>query len=203
MDLPMAGSDTTERADAARNRRRIIEAAERLFADQGVSCTSMDQIAEAAGVGKGTLFRRFGNRAALAFAVLDKSERTFQEDFLRGPPPLGPGAPPPERLAAFGAAMLDILETNGEILLDAELWGGGAYMRSAPRAFHWLHIRGLLEEEMPGIASDYLADILMGPLSPGVFAHQRRIRETSLADLKAGYADLVRRIVTCPPADPG
>lgn len=197
----MAGAETAERADAARNRQRILEAAERLFTERGISRTSMEQIACEAGVGKGTLFRRFGNRSSLAIAVLDESEREFQEGFLRGPPPLGPGASAVERLIAFGEAMLDNVETNLEILIDAETWGGASsYLRSAPRAFHWLHLRGLIEEASPNSDAGYLADVLTAPLSPGVFAHQRRLREMSLDEMKSAYADLVKRIVVCPPA---
>ena len=69
-DLPVVNNDPPERADAARNRRRILAAAEKLFAENGVSCTSMDAIAAEAGVGKGTLFRRFGDRASLARCLL-------------------------------------------------------------------------------------------------------------------------------------
>ncbi|MDX6646530.1 MAG: hypothetical protein QOK40_2257, partial [Miltoncostaeaceae bacterium] len=83
-----------ERADAARNRARALEAAARLFDEQGVENVSMDAIAEAACMGKGTLYRRFGDRAGLALALLDERERRLQESILRGPPPLGPGAPP-------------------------------------------------------------------------------------------------------------
>src|SRR5207249_4161704 len=52
------GAPPKERADAARNRARILDAAERLFREHGVAAVSMDQIAQAAKVGKGTLFRR-------------------------------------------------------------------------------------------------------------------------------------------------
>ncbi|MGP0049468.1 MAG: TetR/AcrR family transcriptional regulator, partial [Solirubrobacteraceae bacterium] len=89
IDLPLLGAPI-ERADAARNRQRILEAAERLFARDGVACTSMDAIAAEARVGKGTLFRRFGDRASLALALLEASERAFQDAFIRGPAPLGP-----------------------------------------------------------------------------------------------------------------
>jgi AcrR family transcriptional regulator len=196
MELPVVGTQPPERADAARNRQRILEAAERLFADRGVSCTSMDAIAAAAGVGKGTLFRRFGDRSSLAFAVLDRTEQALQDSFLRGEPPLGPGAPPCRRLVAFGAAMLDNLELNGEILLDAEISGSaGAFLRSAPRAVHWLHVRGLVQEARPDCDADYVADLLLGPLSPQLFNHQRGPREMSLDQLKAGYADLVIRLL--------
>jgi AcrR family transcriptional regulator len=65
VDVPL------ERADAARNRQRILDAARRLFTRDGVACTSMDAIALEAGVGKGTLFRRFGDRSSLAHALLE------------------------------------------------------------------------------------------------------------------------------------
>src|SRR5215469_18354763 len=82
------------RADAARNRAAILAAAALLFAEHGVAEVSMDQVAAAAGVGKGTLFRRFGDKAGLAAALLDEREAELQEAILRGPPPLGPGAEP-------------------------------------------------------------------------------------------------------------
>ena len=94
IDLPLIAEESGERADAARNRERILCAAQRLFAERGAGCVSMDEVAEAAGVGKGTLFRRFGSRAALARAVLSEHESAFQEGIIRGEPPLGPGAPP-------------------------------------------------------------------------------------------------------------
>src|SRR5688572_8574547 len=97
-ELPLAGAPRAERADAARNRRRVLETAAGMFAERGVEAVAMDDIARAAGVGKGTLFRRFGDRRGLLRALLDEAERRLQDDVLGGPPPLGPGAPPAERL---------------------------------------------------------------------------------------------------------
>jgi AcrR family transcriptional regulator len=77
-----------ERVDAARNRAAVLEAAARLFDELGVEAVSMDQVAAAAGVGKGTLFRRFGDKSGLAAALLDTRERVLQEGILRGAPPL-------------------------------------------------------------------------------------------------------------------
>ena len=108
-----------ERVDAARNREAILCAARRLVAEQGPASITMDRLAEAAGVGKGTLFRRFGDRASLFHALLDESERRLQEGFIRGPAPLGPGAPPRERLIAFGRALLELTAERGELLLAA------------------------------------------------------------------------------------
>ena len=92
-----------------RNREAILCAARRLVAEEGPGSITMDRLAEAAGVGKGTLFRRFGDRASLFHALLDESERRLQEGFIRGPAPLGPGAPPRERADRVrpGAARAD------------------------------------------------------------------------------------------------
>src|SRR3981081_4753217 len=111
-ELPQIEPEPFERVDAARNRERILSAARRLFDERGAGCVSMDEIAEAAGVGKGPLFRRFGSRASLAAAVLSERERSFQEGIIRGEPPLGPGAPAAERLSAFGGAPLDMLQAQ-------------------------------------------------------------------------------------------
>jgi hypothetical protein len=47
-----------ERADAARNRWRVLAAAERLFAERGVAAVTMHDVVAAAGIGKGTLWRQ-------------------------------------------------------------------------------------------------------------------------------------------------
>src|ERR671931_1733787 len=98
--LPVLDAEPRERADAQRNREKVLCAAERLFASHGVDNVSMDAIAAEAGVGKGTLFRRFGDRAGLAQALLEEHTVELQEGLIRGPAPLGPGAPPQERLKA-------------------------------------------------------------------------------------------------------
>jgi AcrR family transcriptional regulator len=111
LELPQFDSGQTphERADAARNRRRILAAAAELVDERGIGRVSMDDVARAACVGTGTLYRRFGDRAGLALALLDEHTREFQDALIAGPPPLGPGAPAAERLRAFGEGYLDLL----------------------------------------------------------------------------------------------
>ena len=96
---------------AEQTRKRIIEGAYKLFRRQGYSRVTMDDIAVAAGVGKGTVFRRFGSRAGSMMVLLDEDERASQHAFMFGPPPLGPDAPPMDRLVAFGRA-----RTKGEVV---------------------------------------------------------------------------------------
>ena len=194
MELPILDSQPAERADAARNRRRILAAAEKLFEEKGVSCTSMDAIAAEAGVGKGTLFRRFGDRATLAAAVLDQSERDLQDAILTGPPPLGPGADPVVRLVAFGEAIIDFLEQFIDLAMAAEA-GTAGYLRSGPHAARWMHIRNLAQQARPDADADYIADTLLVVLSAPLYLHQRNRKEMDVDRLKAGYGDLVRRLL--------
>ncbi|TDD72835.1 TetR/AcrR family transcriptional regulator, partial [Actinomadura rubrisoli] len=91
-ELPVAGRPPAERADAALNRHRIVRAAAEMIAARGAEALTMDEVARAAGVGVGTVYRRFGDRSRLVYAVIDDREREFQAAFIQGPPPLGPGA---------------------------------------------------------------------------------------------------------------
>jgi AcrR family transcriptional regulator len=149
--LLLRGSPPTERANAARNRAAVLHAAATLFREHGVDAVSMDAIAVAAGVGKGTLFRRFGDKAGLAVALLDDQERTLQEAILFGPAPLGPGTPdddpaPHERLRAFVSAYLDYLLDHLPLVRMSETASPGArYRIGAYRFWHrhvWLLLSG-------------------------------------------------------------
>lgn len=191
LELPVVQPETGERTDAARNRERILCAARRLFDERGASCVSMDDVADAAGVGKGTLFRRFGSRASLAAAVLSERERDFQEALIRGAPPLGPGAAPAERLAAFGEAMLDILAAHSELMLAAET-GPARYAHPA-YAVHRLHVTLLLREADPDCDAELLADTLLASLSAGLYIYLREVREMPLERLKEGWRETVER----------
>src|SRR5690242_497041 len=134
-----------ERADAARNRAAVLAAAASLFAEHGVQAVSMDAIAAAAGVGKGTLFRRFGDKAGLAVALLDDQERVLQGAILSGPPPLGPGAPPEKRLLAFVEAYLDYVLAHLDLVRMSETASTGARYRIGAYRFWHRHVTILLD----------------------------------------------------------
>lgn len=108
-----------ERSDAARNRALLLAAARELVRERGADAVTMDEVATAAGVGKGTVFRRFGSRAGLMMVLLDEDEKASQQAFLFGPPPLGPDAPPLERLIAFGRERICFVHTHRELLSAA------------------------------------------------------------------------------------
>lgn len=161
-----------ERADAARNRARILDAAALLFAERSPQDVTMDDIAKAAGVGRGTLYRRYPDRASIAVALLDEHERDLQERLLRGEPPLGPGAPPAERLAAFYAAMVRLLEDHSHLVLGSEV--GRSRFETGAYGFWRAHVRVLLVAAgTPDL--DALVDVLLAPLAPEVYGYQRTV----------------------------
>ncbi|MBG0829200.1 TetR/AcrR family transcriptional regulator [Planomonospora sp. ID67723] len=144
---------------------KVLAAADRLFREKGVDGVSMDAVAAEAGVGKGTLFRRFGDKSGLAAALLDERERELQEAILSGPPPLGPGAPAVERLAAFVDAYVDYLLGHLDLVRMSETASPGARYRIGAYRFWRLHVAVLLGEARPGCDADPLAHALLAPLA--------------------------------------
>ena len=143
-DLTVADQTPQERGDAARNRTLLLDAARRLINERGADAVSTDDIAAAAGVGKGTLFRRFGSRAGLMIVLLDEDEKALQQAFMFGPPPLGPGAPALDRLLAYGRARFEFVRHHHALLSDANR---DPQMRfNAPAMLQHRHIRVLLED---------------------------------------------------------
>lgn len=136
---------TTERADAARNRAVLITTAREMLTDVGIDRITMDALAERSGLGKGTVFRRFGTRSGIFMALLADGERSFQERVLSGPPPLGPGAEPMDRLVAFGRARLRFLRENREIA-RAALDGRTPVPFGPPALMTQRHLRMLLQQ---------------------------------------------------------
>ena len=149
--LTLRTSPPKERADAARNRAVVLDAAAALFRQHGVDAVSMDSIAAAAGVGKGTLFRRFGDKAGLAVALLDDQERKLQDAIMFGAAPLGPGRPgddptPRERLRAFVDAYLDYLLAHLDLVRMSETGSPGARYRIGAYRFWHHHTRLMLDD---------------------------------------------------------
>jgi AcrR family transcriptional regulator len=190
-DLPLAGPDPTrpERADAARNRKRILEVAAALIEEHGIEHVSMQAVAAAAGVGPGTLYRRFGDRAGLALALLDADTRAFQDAFLFGPPPLGPGAPATERLQAFGERYCELLEEHAPLML-----AGSALPGQGPEPTYVTHLAVLLREAAPHVDPQFTAQTLLAGLHPGPFGYAREQLGWPLERLQQAWSSLVAAV---------
>ncbi|WP_405910653.1 MULTISPECIES: TetR/AcrR family transcriptional regulator [unclassified Streptomyces] len=192
MELAPRGGAPQLRADAARNRARLLEAAARLVEERGVANVTMEAVACAASVGKGTVFRRFGDRTGLLMALLDHTEQQFQAAFLSGPPPMGPGASPVERLHAFGIGALRQMSDQLELYLAAESDVTRRFSL-APYRVRLMHVAMLLRQAVPAADTELIAQSLMGYLEPALINHLTRQCGMPLERLESGWHDLVNR----------
>ena len=159
------------RQDAARNRRAILLATEDLLTRHRPDEVTIEQVAAAAGVGKGTVFHRFGNRMGLMLALMQERALELGESVKSGEPPLGPGAPARERLLAFLSAVVEVVGRNKGLMaaLGQEIASmpkphdGPAREHPIYDAWH-THVSTLIAEERPDLDADLLADLLLASL---------------------------------------
>ena len=153
----------------------------------------MEEIAAAAGVGKGTLYRNFSGRGQLAEALLDDRSRALQSEALRRTSPAA-GGDAADRLAAFLGMLLDFTADNVDLLCIAE--GDGAEARSE-QAYVWQRqvAAALLREGAAGrpeIDVDHLADALPSLVRPDLVRHQLEAVGLDRERIRAGLARLAR-----------
>jgi AcrR family transcriptional regulator len=190
--LPISEEAPQERGDAARNRTLLLEAARRLITERGADAVTTDDIAVAAGVGKGTLFRRFGSRAGLMIVLLDEDEKVQQQAFLFGPPPLGPGAPPLERLLAYGHSRLKFVMAHQALLSDANR---DPQMRfNAPATLHHRHVTVLLQDASTTGDLDAQAAALLALLDADYVHHQLTEGGHTLKTLGDAWETVARKL---------
>lgn len=163
----------SSRKDAIRNREAVLAAADALFSRRASpEDVTMADVAAAAGVGKGTLFRAFGDRAGLLRALYEARLEPIRGAIETGPPPLGPGTPPQDRVRALLDAVLCFKLDNGPLALALEDSGSDS---SPYRADHYERWHGLLRavlEQIPGLAdSDFTAHALLAATRADLVEH--------------------------------
>jgi AcrR family transcriptional regulator len=157
----------------------------------------MDDVAAAAGVGKGTLYRRFGDKSGLAAALLDARESELQAAILSGPPPLGPGAPPADRLAAFVSAYLAYVDAHLDLVALSQTASPGARLRTGSHGFWRQHCRLLLTAA--GVPDpDLRADTLLAALTAEQVRHWRHDERRPLPALIDAIDAIARRLAVPP-----
>src|SRR6202171_219779 len=192
VELPVIDSGPHERGDAARNRPLLLDAPRRLLAERATGAVPMDDTAAAAGVGKGTLFRRFGSRAGLMMVLLDEDEQAGQRAFMFRPAPLGPDAPPLERLLAFGRERLRFVNTHRALLSAAARDPQTRY--SAPAMVLRRHVRVLLEAGGTAGDLDAQTEALLALLDPDYVQHQLVDRGQDLETFGDAGESLARKL---------
>jgi AcrR family transcriptional regulator len=187
-----------ERADAVRNRRAILAATEELLAAHRPRDISIEQVALAAGVGKGTVFHRFGSRMGLMTALMVERAQALTEAVTSGPPPLGPGASDRQRLLAFLDAVIEVVGRNKSLLAELA-FSSAAEPAAAKKGDHhqddhpvyrfWHgHISTLIAAQRPDVDAEMIAHVLLGAL------HSEPILASLAADGPARPAAAVRAL---------
>jgi AcrR family transcriptional regulator len=189
----------SERSDAARNRRVILQTARTLFEERGVTNVTMEEIARASGVGKGTLYRRFPHKGFLCQALLDEPTRRLQEETLeilreRGTPALEKLDVFLDRLVVFTAENLDLLYGGNEPLCGAD-----RLERFSHPAYDWRRstVLGLLRAAVReggidgGLDIEYLAQALLAPLDVDFYNFQHRVQGLPVERISSGLRALV------------
>jgi AcrR family transcriptional regulator len=190
-----------ERRDAARNRRVILDTARMLFGERGVTCVTMEEIARASGVGKGTLYRRFPNKGFLCQALLDEPTRRLQQQTLEVLRESETSAL--EKIDAFLDALVAFTAENLDLLYGGHepLCGADRLERFSHPAYDWRRstVLGLLRTAVregdvdDGLDLEYLAAALLAPLDVDFYYYQYRVQGLSVQRISRGVRALVPR----------
>ena len=197
-----------ERRDAAANRVRILQTAEKLFAQNGVANVNMAEIAQSAGVGKGTLYRRFTNKAELCLALMDTQMIDFQNGMLtRMQQMSAQSLPKMAQLDQFMDALVYFTDAHAPLLCEVQRAGLLQEQEpdglELPHFWQYMTVSGLLKTavangELPNnLDIDYLADALLAPLKADIFYYQREVRGFSLERISDGLRLLLAGLRHC------
>ncbi|MFD5032552.1 TetR/AcrR family transcriptional regulator [Streptomyces sp. NPDC058405] len=188
------------RKDAARNRQAVLAAADALFArGESPEGITMAAVAAAADVGKGTLFRAFGDRPGLLRALCEARLEPVREAVEAGPPPLGPATPPRQRVPALLDALLCFKLDNRPLMLALEESGSG----SPYQAEHYGRWHGLLDtmlEQIPGLTdSDFTAHALLAATRADLVEHLAGHERVPRERMRAQLANFTARVLDSGP----
>ncbi len=182
LELELWSAEDKERRDAAANRALILETAEQLFGERGVDNVNMAEIAQAAGVGKGTLYRRFANKGELCLTLLDSQLRAFQDEQLATFRELTvEGVPYLQQLTHFLRALARFTERHMPLLVAVQQHGQNVTneMLERPHSWQYITVYGLLREAArageipPETDTPVIAEALLAPLGAFTYRFQR------------------------------
>lgn len=181
------------RADAARNREAVLRAAGRLFdAADDPERVSMDDIAAAAGVGKGTLFRRFGDRAGLVRALYEERAAQLHGSLTLDPGRSVAGSSVTDNVVHLMVVLLRFKIENRALARELENMGGGSpYTNTSYGQLHARLTEMVAEARGPDTA-DFLAHALLAAVRSDLVEY---LGDWSEERLRAGLTTLVHSVL--------
>lgn len=160
------------RADAVKNRALLLNTARSLFSLHGVETVTMSQVAEAAGVGKGTLYRHFPGKPQLCHALLDDDQRALQREVLARLGRVRSSAEARAALGWFVGAIMTFCARNHAILAGEESAFGEETLYHPAHLWWRQTLRALLVQAGTTLDPDYAADTLYILLDPRTLRFQ-------------------------------
>ena len=194
------GEARGERRDAAAHRQHILAAAKTLFATRGVDAVTMEEIAAAASVGKGTLYRRYPHKGALCLALLGENALRLAAEMEQLAVAHDSTNSSLKLITAFLELLVTFNEENGALLSaagDAALGARRGWLYTTP-IYQWMRatMEALLAHaadrgEIRSLDLRIAPDLLLAPFAIDLYQYQRNELGLSSADLLATARDLV------------
>ncbi|MFT7585817.1 MAG: AcrR family transcriptional regulator [Cellvibrionaceae bacterium] len=197
--------ERSERRDAAENRQLLLATASRLFAVHGVEAICMSEIAKTAGVGKGTLYRRFSSKGELCLALLDCEMRQFQNTILKSfQEQIENGVSTIRRLNWFVEQSVAFTISHLSLMVEISQAGGENAVQDINQPHFWLEmtVKGHLQqmkangEIMPETDLDYITTALLAPLDARIMKSHIDNRGYSEEQIVKGIQDLIAGLMT-------
>ena len=196
-----------ERSDAAANRARILQTAERLFVEHGVAAVTMADIAEAAGVGKGTLYRRFSHKGELCLALMDSQLKAFQDEQLaQMRQSMAAGVPYLEQLSGFLQNLVTFTGVHMPLLCEVQQHSESLDADEVERPHFWQYmtVYALLREAVSAgemaaaLDLPVLAQALLAPLNASTFRFQIQVLGFTPQRIRDAIHTLVAGLASAP-----
>ncbi|GAF07724.1 TetR/AcrR family transcriptional regulator [Paenibacillus pini] len=178
---------------------RILEAARQLFTESGLEAVNMYQIAQKAGIGQGSLYRRYSDKGAICSDLLGNRSESFLTELefnvLKSPS----SASSLELLESCIEKVIDFIDEHADLLhlIKSEFVGKGQLTQFEHPIFQSLNaiVVKLLDqasnaEEIIPIDTQFTATALISALSPDVYLYQQKVYGSSKQQITAGIVTL-------------
>lgn len=188
-----SSTERKSRSDALRNHELILCTARRLFDTDGVGNVTMSAIAEAAQVGKGTLYRHFPDKSELLFALIEHESQSLKSAVTAR---IESDEPATRTLHWFIDQALDYALRNNSLLCEATNHAVGASLRHQTRVW-WREVLSRMFGAS-GIAADeasYAADTIYMMLDAQTLHFQLNQLGYDIANIRRNLHTLVDRIL--------
>jgi len=165
-------------------RRRILATASELFEKRGIECVTMYQIAQEAGVGQGTLYRRYTHLGEVCSDLMHTTIDTFLQSLEESLADVEPGTPAMRQLGDVVNRIVDFIDEKASLLhtihsMYAEKKSYSIYQKPIFRRLHdMLHpllVRAVEQGEIRDIDMTLTINTLLVALSPNQYMYHRDV----------------------------